>query len=557
MQKLNWKYFTGSFFLSLVAVFIATKAYIVMSLTQAEPETTALETKNIELFAATEENDPIYEKYKKLSAAEAPLGVATETPTVVASAGKTATPNSTDGEILYAENSTDDWIKDDENFAEKEDINILSTTLSTAAAEPTTPTVNTAENSGESDELQIADASGAPNFAIPLKHNFKIETGVVSVSDEADSGRIALASKNVSIYNLGTENTAAVTEPLDTEQENENLTEQSVDSNPTEEVYSQNVDADDAWDVAETSNKHINRNTFGVKSEPLQHDVTLPDAQPSEETKVSYKATPNILIPIPEDILNDENLTPQFSTSKENLLLEQDLRNRHQLPELLPEEKINSGDGRNSSGSANVRKNGGNTGNTGGVIQSIDDEKDFDSDQDGDDEDDEEVSRGYLDSINSFFKGIRNKSSSSTGADGKPAKAGSDKSDQHSSIFQRLFKKDEQQNIVPTELKLSFQPNRAEISGQTLEWLHAFADNAVNNDNVIVEIRVDRSASFEVQQKRLKMLYKILADNGVEQHKVNILFTNREPNSFIIRNVRYATDEERIEATKHSDNPWY
>jgi hypothetical protein len=90
-----------------------------------------------------------------------------------------------------------------------------------------------------------------------------------------------------------------------------------------------------------------------------------------------------------------------------------------------------------------------------------------------------------------------------------------------------------------------------------LEWLHAFADNAVNNDNVVVEIRVDRSASFEVQQKRLKMLYKILEDNGVEQRKVNIMFTDREPNSFIIRNVRYATDEERIEATKRADNPWF
>jgi hypothetical protein len=112
------------------------------------------------------------------------------------------------------------------------------------------------------------------------------------------------------------------------------------------------------------------------------------------------------------------------------------------------------------------------------------------------------------------------------------------------------------QDIVPTELKLAFQPNRAEISGQTLDWLHAFADNAVQNDNVVVEIRVDRSASYEVQKKRLKLLYKILADNGVGSNKVNIIFTDREPNSFIIRNVRYASDEARIEAVRHSSNPW-
>jgi len=548
MQKLNLKYFMGSFFLSLVAVFIATKVYIVMSLSAQteENKADALETKNIELFAATEENDPIYEKYKRLSAAEAPLG-ATDTPTTDTIVASASDNNDTEGTVLYAENDADDWIKGDENFAEQTDNNNLSTAFSTDVA----PTLNVAETSNDTpqnDELQIADASTAPDFAIPLKHNFKIETGVVSVSDEADGGRIALASKNVSIYNLGTDNTAAVTEPLTTDKE-DNLSTQStdVDNNSVEEAYTPN--ADDAWEVAETGNKHINKNTFGVKSEPLQQDVTLPDAQAKTEEKVAYTPQQNLLIPIPEDILNDENLTPQFSTSKENLEIEQELRNKHQLPELAPEERLQN-------------KNNSSEGNT-GVIQSIDDEKDFDNDaddadiDDGDiDDGDDEAAHGYLDRINSWFSGsIRGKSADSAT---KSKKSGSAGKDQQSSIFQRLLgKKDSQENIVPTELKLSFQPNRAEISGQTLEWLHAFADNAVNNDNVVIEIRVDRSASFEVQQKRLKMLYKILEDNGVEQRKVNIMFTDREPNSFIIRNVRYATDEERIEATKRADNPWF
>ena len=544
MQKLNLKYFMGSFFLSLVAVFIATKVYIVMSLSAQTEENnaTAIETKNIELFAATEENDPIYEKYKRLSAAEAPLGAAgtVTTDTVTAS---TSDNGDTEGTVLYAENDADGWIKGDENFAEQTDNNNLSTAFSTDVA----PTLTVAETTAETpakDELQIADASTAPDFAIPLKHNYKVETGVVSVSDEADGGRIALASKNVSIYNLGTDNTAAVTEPLATDEEDTLSTQSTdVDNNSVEEAYAPNED--DPWEVAETGNKHINKNTFGVKSEPLQQDVTLPDAQAKTEEKVAYTPQQNLLIPIPEDILNDENLTPQFSTSKENLEIEQELRDKHQLPELAPEKRLQN-------------KNNSSEGNT-GVIQSIDDEKDFDSDADDDglddDDGDDEAAHGYLDRINSWFSGsIRGKSSDAA----KSKKSGSAGKDQQSSIFQRLLgKKDSQESIVPTELKLSFQPNRAEISGQTLEWLHAFADNAVNNDNVVVEIRVDRSASFEVQQKRLKMLYKILEDNGVEQRKVNIMFTDREPNSFIIRNVRYATDEERIEATKRADNPWF
>ena len=129
----------------------------------------------------------------------------------------------------------------------------------------------------------------------------------------------------------------------------------------------------------------------------------------------------------------------------------------------------------------------------------------------------------------------------------------------HSSLFRKLLglgaaNKD---NVAPTELKLSFQANRAEISGQTLEWIKAFSENVVNYDDVAIEIRLDRSAPYELQQKRLKLLYKILANNGVEYRKVNIIFTDREPNSFIIRNVRYITKEEKAEETAKSKSPWY
>ena len=393
----------------------------------------------------------------------------------------------------------------------------------------------TATATPDAEELQIADASSAPSFAIPLKHNFKIETGVVSVSDEADGSRIALASKNVSVYNLGTDNAAAVTEPLETEDE-----VASEDNSSTSEDYAQ-TEEDSPWSVAETANKNITKNSYGVKSEPVQKNVALPDAESASEKQVAYKLQPNILIPIPEDILKDENLTPQFSTSQENLKLEQELRDSHQLPELRPEEKISGQDDSSSPKASDPN-----------AIPSIDDERDFDDySEGGDTEEDTEEAQKLSNSVAAWFDGIKSKV---TGKKDTP-NAKQNKKDQHSSIFQRLLGKDDE-NIVPTELKLSFQPNRAEISGQTLEWLRAFADNAVQEENVVVEIRVDRSASFEVQQKRLKLLYKIFADNGVEQRKVNILFTDREPNSFIIRNVRYATDEQRIEATKRADNPW-
>ena len=532
MPKFGLKYFAGSFLLSIAAVFIASKAYIVMSLNEQmeEEQLAGIETRNIELFAANEENDPIYEKFKKLSSSDEPLGENAEHYTFE----DLNTPdNSTiNGDaILYAS----DEIK--EKLADSTENTALDDSVVTAENNSDSGLIIHAENeeTPKDEELQIADASTAPVFAIPLKHNYKTENGVVTVSDQANKGQIALASKNVSIYNMGAENQAEITEPLSVNEE----TKQSEIIEENTEISADSNDNDNPWAVAEVANKHISKNTLSTQSDVLEKDVNLPDAE--AETQTAYKMQQNILIPIPEDILNDENLTPQFSTSEENLRLEEELRAKNKLPPL-----------EENAGKADAAKNKSETSD---AIPSIDDEKDFDEEPEADEFEDEQTSQSFKDSISAWFAGIKDKASDDAASS---AKKGKDKSseNQGGSIFQRLLG-NKDKDIMPTELKLAFQPNRAEISGQTLDWLHAFADNAVQHENVVVEIRVDRSASRAIQQKRLTMLYKIFADNGVEPKKINIIFTDREPNSFIIRNVRYSSDEERIEASRRIGNPWY
>ncbi|MFR1032620.1 MAG: hypothetical protein ACLSFR_00175 [Alphaproteobacteria bacterium] len=90
---------------------------------------------------------------------------------------------------------------------------------------------------------------------------------------------------------------------------------------------------------------------------------------------------------------------------------------------------------------------------------------------------------------------------------------------------------------MPTEMRLSFQPNRAEISGQTLRWIQAFAGKAADDPAMSIEIRIDGTSGMELQQKRLNLLHNILTNKGVEYSKINTVFTNREPNSFIIRTI--------------------
>lgn len=537
MPKLGLKYFAGSFFLSMAAVFVASKAYLVMSINEQlnESENTAVEAKNIELFSANEENDPIYEKYKKLSAANSPLGENAEHYTYDDLAFMQGNPAPSDS-ILYS--ADDDRPTTAENTVSAESTQQI--TFSDASFETDEMAASVENQTPVDDELQIADASEAPVFAIPLKHNYQTENGVVTVSDEANKSHIALASKNVSIYNMGAENQADITDPLavnEDETPESNPQESAALNEMTEDPYSS------PWDVATAANKHVGKNTLEKQSDILEKDVNLPDAE--AESQTAYKMQQNILIPIPEDILNDENLTPQFSTSEENLRLEEELRATNKLP---PRE--------DDSSKKNPSTQKPDSSKSPSVIPSIDDEKDFDEESENEDEEDEQLSQKYKDSVTAWFAGIKTKVSN-LGSSGDKTSEG--KTTSHitgNSIFQKLLG-DKDKDIMPTELKLAFQPNRAEISGQTLDWLHAFADNAVQNENVVVEIRVDRSASREIQEKRLTMLYKIFADNGVEPKKINIIFTDREPNSFIIRNVRYTSDEERIEASRRIGNPWY
>lgn len=219
------------------------------------------------------------------------------------------------------------------------------------------------------------------------------------------------------------------------------------------------------------------------------------------ETKVAYQMVPNLLIPIPDDIANDPNLTPQLSYS----------------PDDKPAKK---GEVKESAAETPADEGGLN---------------------------EDEKKTGLFKSITSWFAGNKDKSK-----DENPQTEISQSSGQSRSTFDffgvgnKFPGQSKPAKILPAELRLSFQPNRAEISGQTLRWIHAFADNARDNDDLYIEIRIDGTGSFALQKKRLNLLSTILANRGVDYRKINIVFTSREPNSFIIRNIRFNNNEEVV-----------
>lgn len=286
----------------------------------------------------------------------------------------------------------------------------------------------------------------------------------------------------------------AVVEAFSQKQENNSEPEQSSEDPKTDNI---------------TADEQVISQTF---SEPL-----LKEKEPSQNEKLAYQMIQNILIPIPEDILSDTDLTPDLTASPDGKKKEtKTIVVTDETPQ--PEKELNE----------------------------------------------DEKQSGLFKSITTWFG--KNKQSTQESANAqKTQKKSKTKKSEKTAKQKALFalgQEQEQQEqeelneqqkdptpIMPAELRLSFQPNRAEISGQTLKWIYAFADNARDNDDVYVEVRIDGTGSYALQQKRLNLLSSIFSARGVDYRKVNTVFTSREPNSFIIRNIRFNNKERERQQT--------
>lgn len=532
MPRFGWKCFIGSFLFSLAMVFAAAKVSFWLpenNQDSAETDFDDLQTKDIELFANSEEPNPIVEKFQQINSApvvtnpdfaEAKDNKAEEKPIVSAAAEPIALPDEpqteqadNSSEILFAPEGDE---LNEVLPAEKENSAELaqnSATEEISAAKEKNPEIADAENE---EPLKIADASEAKMFSIPIMHNFSEPEKEVKVSSEAEDSQVALASNNVRLQNLGTTNRLAMA---------------SVETDASSQVTDNEEPYIDPWVVATAGNEHVAKNQMSAKDSvaPTALEVETPKPVEAEkETKVAYKMMKNILIPIPEDIANDENLTPQLSYSEENKKLSERLKQSGELGDTAakddePKEEIKT---------TPLPKNNNSAEQTETPVNNA---------------------PSLTDSIAAWFSSGSKKTTEET------ADKAQNETKSGGSAFSKLLGLGHKDNsgIAPSELKLAFQPNRAEISGQTLEWLKAFSDNAVKNDDVFIEIRIDGTGSYELQQKRLNLLYSILVNNGVDYNKINIIFTDREPNSFIIRNVRYASEEDANKARKKAYNPWY
>lgn len=91
--------------------------------------------------------------------------------------------------------------------------------------------------------------------------------------------------------------------------------------------------------------------------------------------------------------------------------------------------------------------------------------------------------------------------------------------------------------IMPMDLKVSFYPNAADFSGQTIKWLKVFSLKALQDPRYVIEVRLSKE-NLLLQQKRLFVIQKILANSGLSSHQLVVDYVKRPKDSLILRMVK-------------------
>lgn len=335
----------------------------------------------------------------------------------------------------------------------------------------------------DADKTAVIAASEQPILLVPLEksRDEKLDGRKIKIGEPDKLNQVALADKSIPISSMEKQKSAEIPPPAW-----EQMSDRKNDS---------------PWVVAKgagvSRNELLSQEDY-YKKEDEQIKAAL-NPLPTENKKgsiqVASDTVKNLLIPIPEDILNDDNLVPQlsYSSGEKEKARDKELNEKMavQTEKASPPQAEEQPAADNKPAKASQPEN-------------------------------------ILASLNTIF-------SSKTKV--KEVKKEPEKKEGLFAELQKKLAPAKKITIMPTEMRLSFQPNRAEISGQTLRWIQAFAARAAEDDFMSIEIRIDGTSGMELQQKRLNLLHNILTNKGVEYSKINTVFTSREPNSFIIRTV--------------------
>ena len=95
--------------------------------------------------------------------------------------------------------------------------------------------------------------------------------------------------------------------------------------------------------------------------------------------------------------------------------------------------------------------------------------------------------------------------------------------------------------IMPMDLKVSFYPNATDFSGKTIKWVNAFSFRALQDPRYVIQVRLSKEKPY-LQEKRLRLVEKILMGSGLSKHQLVVDYVDRPEDSLVLRMVKKEPD---------------
>ncbi len=544
MQKTAFKVFLCSFSVSMLAMSVASKAFL-QAKTAAAPLT--ISNKNISLFikditpkkyptkkidlAVLAEPQPISEPEHEYPLSDDGIIVADEleygdipfTDDATLSADGEEDQKIFLADVVYSQEQPLEKLTVDADVVYAPEVNEVKVADASEATEESlteklaiydgsspekqleSPKKQTEPSEKAPSAIKVADkVDSKPDSPLPLLYEKKPSHPInVDVGEAENLNHVAMKIDNVPIESLTN------SEEIATENAPEQKKWQQMRDNP--------------WLVARSNGQSRNKlanSKDNVSDDEIKEALNV--HKPKKGVEVATETVKNLIIPLPEKLADNENLMPKLAYPEGS---SDDKKERAMNALSMRLEK------------AKEKKSLLTEIDDGPEMSMIPDEEDA---KDSVDDDEKEDKKGLLSSLGSL---LTNKTKELT-------KKLSDTTDklklkkQARLNLKRAAEANRNIPIMPREIRMSFQANKAEISGQTLRWVQAFATKAAQDSNTYLEVRIDASRPTVLQQRRLNLLYNILTNKGVEYSKINVVYTTREPNSFILKMVNLDNDNE-------------
>ena len=364
------------------------------------------------------------------------------------------------------------------------------------------------------------------------------QAGIIPLQKSANQ-----APKNVTIGNPENLNHIAMDKPDVPIQSLEKEIAQTIDNEDADQQWQKMSDS--PWVIAQSKggkNKMLNKDLTGKSTKEI--DATFNPQPTRAGVEVASETVKNLIIPIPGDIMNDDDLTPKlaYPPSSDDAIKEKIID-----AEIKRQEKLSAQEEVDKELLTPIEEE---------IVLDVDIEKnplkEDETTKKASEQQKKAESKGgtIVKALTSIFSKPKDDQSSTKASDAiDKAKERAIAKAKAKRAALKDYEMAKPVSIMPTEIRLSFQPNRAEISGQTLRWVQAFASKAAETPETALEIRIDGTSSTALQQRRLNLLHNILTNKGVEYSKINIVFTAREPNSFVLRTINTKGETDKINET--------